>query len=44
MGLPRHLSVYFSLVKQALQFYQQNNVKMFIQYTVMGFEPTTFRY
>ena len=36
--------VYFRLFKQTLQFLQQIYVKnvMTIQYTVLGFEPTTF--
>ena len=34
--------VYFRLFKHTLQFLQQINVKMSIQYTVLGFELTTF--
>ena len=34
--------VYFRLFKQTLQFLQQINVKMSIQYPAPGFELTTF--
>ena len=34
--------VYFRLFKQTLQFLQQINVKMSIQYPALGFELTTF--
>ena len=44
LGIPNFISffVYFRLFKQALQFLQQINVKMSIQYLVPGFEHTTF--
>ena len=40
MGYPQPL---FRLFKQTLQFLQQFLWKLSIQYTVLGFEPTTFR-
>ena len=44
MGLIRPLFVYFCpFNKQTMQFSQQINVKMSIQYRVLGFEPTAFR-
>ena len=43
MGQPRPFFVYFHLFKQTLQFTANICEKMFIQYTVLGFEPTTFR-
>ena len=42
-AIPGLFFVYFCLFKQTLQFLQQIYVKMSIQYTVLGFEPTTFR-
>ena len=42
---PGLFSFIFGLFKQTIQFLQQINVKkvMSIQYTMQGFEPTTFR-
>ena len=37
-----HTRALFRLFNQTLQFLQQIYVKMSIQYTVLGFEPTTF--
>ena len=44
MGQPSLFLFTFCLFKQTIQFLQQMNVKnvMSIQYTVPGFEPTTF--
>ena len=39
---PASFSFIFGLFKQTLQFYNNNMWKMSIQYTVPGFEPTTF--
>ena len=36
--------IYFRLFKQTIQFLQQINVKMSIQYLVLGFEPMTFEH
>ena len=41
-AIPSLFFVYFRLFKQTLHFLLQNYVKMSIQYTVQGFEPTTF--
>ena len=43
MGHPGLFFFYFCLFKQAVQFLQQINVKIIIQYTLLGFEPTTTR-
>ena len=39
---PGFFFIYFRLFKQTLQFSQQINVKMSIQYPAPGFELTTF--
>ena len=39
---PSLFFIYFCLFEQKLQFLQQINVKMSIQYPVLGFELTTF--
>ena len=45
MGHPRPLFRLFSVFfnQTLIQFLQQYNVKMSINYTVLGFEPTSFR-
>ena len=39
---PGHFFIYFRLFKHTLQFFQQINVKMSIQYMVQGLELMTF--
>ena len=40
---PASFSFIFSIFKQTIHFLQQIDVKMSIQYTELGFEPTTFQ-
>ena len=46
MGQPWPLFFIFGLFKQTIQFFNKSmwkNVRMSIQYTALGFEPTTFQ-
>ena len=42
MGPPRRLFIYFRIFQANIIILQQINVKMSIQYRVLGFKPITF--